>query len=164
MKRNPDYTCPVCGAVFPSRTQLKSHAYKDHEVYVTAGKAPTGVLYSGPRWKCSKCGEAFYTKAELLKHIEEYETRVRQSSAYGAREYLAEVARRQNAELEYERAQEEARRQRYARESQARQQAAPRPTQNNKTKGYSYEVSSLATLTLILGGLYYAKKREAAKK
>ena len=157
MRRNPDYTCSVCGATFPSRSQLKSHAYKEHEVYVTAGKAPTSVLYSGPRWKCSTCGEAFYTKAELLKHMDQY---ARRSAANATHEYLAEVARRQAA---YERAQEELMRRQRAAAVQERSLSTQRAPQSTGDKSAN-DIVVLATLAMLAGGLMLANDRKKAKK
>ena len=61
-----DYICPVCSARFDSRTQLKSHAFKEHGVYVSAGRGSRAV--GPPRFECPECGELFHSQGELWKH------------------------------------------------------------------------------------------------
>ena len=100
MRRNPDFQCPYCDAHFPSRKQLKSHAFKEHEMFVRAGRAPSVVTSSGPQWRCGTCGEGFYTKKDLESHRSEHAQR--SSRPYGAQEYLQEVARRQEADPDYQ--------------------------------------------------------------
>jgi uncharacterized C2H2 Zn-finger protein len=100
MRRNPDFQCPYCDAHFPSRKQLKSHAFKEHEMFVRAGRAPSVVTSSGPQWRCGTCGEGFYTKKELEAHYADHAGRSQRS--YGAQEYLQEVARRQEADPDYQ--------------------------------------------------------------
>ena len=64
-----DYTCPVCSERFHSRTQLKSHAFKEHDMYVSAGRGARDV--GPPRLKCPECGELFHSRGELFKHQRE---------------------------------------------------------------------------------------------
>lgn len=61
-----DYTCPVCSERFDSRTQLKSHAFKEHDMYVSAGRGARDV--GPPRFECPECGEMFHSRGELFKH------------------------------------------------------------------------------------------------
>ena len=61
-----DYACPVCSARFDSRTQRKSHAFKEHDVYVSAGRGARDV--GPPRFECPECGELFISQGELSKH------------------------------------------------------------------------------------------------
>ena len=100
MRRNPDFQCPYCDAHFPSRKQLKSHAFKEHEMFVRAGRAPSVVTSSGPQWRCGTCGEGFYTKKDLEAHRSDHAQR--SARPYGAQEYLQEVARRQEADPDYQ--------------------------------------------------------------
>jgi uncharacterized C2H2 Zn-finger protein len=116
------FECPVCHESFPSRSQLKSHAYKEHDLYVSAGKAPTEVGSKSPRWKCPQCGEAFYTKRELDEHIDDYNRRASRASR-STSDYLSEVRRRQEEDPYYKqmRAAEQERAERRRREENARE-------------------------------------------
>ena len=116
-----DFTCPVCSKVFSSRSRLKSHAYKEHSLYVSAGKDPTNVGSKRPKWVCPQCEQAFSTKRELEQHMSDYSRRRYESAA----DVLEAVRRRQEADPYYKqlRAAEKERYEQFRREEAERARA-----------------------------------------
>lgn len=183
--------CPICGEEFDNRAALKSHLYEEHKVtYAQAkGLGPKGDASAYERERearmlqaridaqrekddpgpfyCDECGEVFSTRFALEKHrrdirrAQEYEEQVeRERKAYFARQREAEYKRQEAArmaQVQAEQAAMEAQRQRRAAEEAA--WLAKRESQ-----GYAPVLGGVMLLGALFGGLYFSKKREAAKK